>query len=190
VVWRAVVFLAAASVVGAFVGGLLAGGMSARTLQRIFGAVVALSALRLLAEQRKPKGDQAPNLKPAPLAGTGALVGLVSSLAGVGGGVIVIPILYSVLRFPLKKALGTSSATIVVTAVAAAAGYVVRGAGNPLVPSGMLGYVDLLRAVPLIVATVPLGLYGASLADRTHPATLRKIFALLLVIVALRMLLF
>jgi uncharacterized membrane protein YfcA len=54
----------------------------------------------------------------------------------------------------------------------------------------MLGYVDLLRAVPLIVATVPLGLYGASLADRTHPATLRKIFALLLVIVALRMLLF
>ena len=45
--------------------------------------------------------------------GTGFLLGMVSSLSGVGGSLIAIPLLYTQLHFPLRKAFGTSSAAIV-----------------------------------------------------------------------------
>lgn len=190
VVWRAVFILGVTSVVAALAGSLVAGALSGKVLQRIFALVVMVSALRLFSEQRKPKGDQPMNTGVPPLALTGILVGMVSSLAGVGGGVLSIPVMYTLLRFPLMKALGTSSATIVITAVASTAGYVIRGLENPLLPPATLGFVDYLHAVPLVLGTIPLSRAAASLAHRTPPATLRKAFATFLLIVAARMLFF
>lgn len=190
VVWRAVVIIGLASVVGALGGAVLASELQGKTLQRIFGGVVLISALRLLSETRKPKGEQRPRLGIVRLSLTGLLVGVISPLAGVGGGVFSIPIMYSLLQFPLKRALGTSSAAIVITAAAAAAGYVVRGMGNPLLPGHTLGYVDYLHAVPVIVGTVLFARIGAGAAHRTDTGTLRKVFALFLFVMAAKMLFF
>jgi uncharacterized protein len=190
VVWRAVLVIGLASVVGALGGAVLASVLQGKTLQRIFGAVVLVSALRLLSETRKPKGEQRPRLGIVPLSATGLVVGVISPLAGVGGGVFSIPIMYSFLHFPLKRALGTSSATIVVTALAAVAGYIVRGMGNPLLPGYTLGYVDYLHALPVVAGTVLLAGVGAKLAHRTDTAMLRKVFAMFLFVMAAKMLFF
>jgi uncharacterized membrane protein YfcA len=152
--------------------------------------VVVLAAFRLFAEVRKPKGSGGPRLGVPGLAGTGLVVGAVSSLAGVGGGVFSIPIMYTLLHFPLKRALGTSSATIVLTALAGVAGYVAQGWRNPLLPEGTIGFVDYLHALPIIVATIPLAIVGARLSERTHPATLRQIFAAFLLVVAIKLFFF
>jgi uncharacterized membrane protein YfcA len=151
---------------------------------------VVVAAIRLISEQRRPKGDEAPRMAAPGLTLTGLVVGVVSSLAGVGGGVFSIPMMYSLLRFPLKKALGTSSATIVLTALAAVTGYIVRGWGNPLLPPHMLGYVDYRAAVPLAVMSIPLARVGASLAHKTKAETLRKFFAAFLLIIAVKMFFF
>jgi len=190
VVWRAVILIGAASVAGSTGGAMLAGTLAGKTLRQIFALVVLLSALRLFAEIRKPKKEEMPPLFTPALLFTGALVGLVSSLAGVGGGVLSIPIMHSILKFPLKKALGTSSATIVITALAAGAGYAIEGWGKPLVPAGTLGYVDWLHALPLIAGCVPLAAVGAQVANKTKVTVLKKIFALFLLVIAIRMLLF
>jgi hypothetical protein len=190
VVWRAVLVMGLASVAGAVLGASVASMLEGKTLQRIFGAVVLVSALRLLSETRKPKGEQRPRLGIPGLAVTGLLVGVVSPLAGVGGGVFSIPVMYSLLRFPLKRALGTSSATIVITAVAGAAVYVVRGWGNPLLPGNTLGFVDPLRALPVIAGAVLLARVGAGLANTTGTTTLRTIFALFLFVMAAKMFFF
>jgi uncharacterized membrane protein YfcA len=95
--------------------------------------------------------------------------------------------MHSLLRFPLKKAIGTSSAAIVLTALAGCAGYAMRGLGNPLLHDGTFGYVDYLHAIPLIIGTVPMGRLGAIVARTTASPRLRKIFAGLLLLVALRM---
>ena len=121
---------------------------------------------------------------------TGLVVGVVSSLAGVGGGIFSIPIMYSLLRFPLKKALGTSSATIVITALAAVTGYVVRGWGSPLLPPYTLGYVAYLAAIPLAVTSIPLARVGASIAHKTKADSLRKFFAAFLFVIAAKMFFF
>jgi uncharacterized membrane protein YfcA len=98
--------------------------------------------------------------------------------------------MYSLLHFPLKRALGTSSATIVITACAAAIGYVVRGWDNLLLPPWTAGYVNILHALPIIVATIPMAGLGARTAAKTKPQRLRTIFAAFLLIVAAKMLFF
>lgn len=190
VLWRAVLVIGLASIVGAALGSTVAGGLQGKTLQKIFAGVVVVSAFRLFAEVRKPKGSDGPSLGVAGLTGTGLVAGLISSLAGVGGGVFSIPMMYTLLHFPLKRALGTSSATIVITALAGVAGYIVQGWGNPLLPGGTAGFVDVLHALPLIAGTVPLAVVGARLSERTHPATLRRIFAAFLLVVAFKLFFF
>lgn len=188
IVWRALVVIGLTSVVGAFGGSMLAGALEGKTLQRIFAVLVGVAAIRLLVDVRKARGNPEPNLAIPGLAGTGLAVGVASSLAGVGGGVLSIPIMYSILHFPLKRAMGTSSATIVITALASVIGYIVTGWGNPLLPEGTLGYVDLLHALPIILGTVPFASLGAHLAEKTSSPVLKKGFGIFLLVVSTKML--
>ncbi len=190
VVWRAVIFIGIASVVGATIGSNIAGELQGKTLQKIFAAVVIIAAIRLLSEGQKPKEEPKPNLAPPGLAGTGLVVGLVSSLAGVGGGVFAIPMMYNFLKFPLKKALGTSSATIVITALASSIGYVVKGWDNTLLPAYTLGFVDYFHSIPIIIGTLPAARFGAIVANKTHVDKLRKYYGVFLIVIAAKMFFF
>lgn len=190
VVWKAVVLLGITSVIGGLLGAMLAGGMEPKTLRQIFAGVVAFAAVRMFMEIRKAKIETMPPLFAPPLLGTGFVVGVLSALAGVGGGVLSIPVMHSILKFPLKKALGTSSATIVITAFAAAVGYMIRGWSNVLVPAGTLGYVDWLTALPLVVGSIPMAAVGANLANRTKVQHLKQIFAIFLLVIAMKLLFF
>lgn len=190
VVWRAVAFIGIASVVGAAIGSNIAGELQGKALQRIFAAVVSIAAIRLLAEGQKPKVEPTPNLAPPGLAGTGFVVGLVSSLAGVGGGVFAIPMMYNFLRFPLKKALGTSSATIVITGFASTVGYIITGWGEIGLPSHTLGYVDYYNAIPIIIGTLPAARFGAMVAHKTDVDKLRKYYGMFLIVIAAKMFFF
>lgn len=190
VIWKAVLFLGIGSLVGGFGGGSLAGELSARSLQRIFALVVVFAAIRLLSDPKKAKGDPEPVLAVHWLVLGGCGVGLVSALAGVGGGIFSIPLMYSMLHFPMKKALGTSSAAIVITAAASAASYALQGWGNPLLPGMTAGYVDVLHAVPVILGTLPAAAVGATVANNSRSAVLRRIFSTFLFIIALKMALF
>lgn len=187
VVWKAVLFLGAGSVAGGLGGALVAGGLDGRVLRQIFAAVLLLAAVQLLVSTKKHKGEEVPATYPPALLLSGLVVGLVSALAGIGGGIASIPIMHTILRFPFKKAVGTSSATIVITACAAGLGYVVRGWGNSSLPPFTLGYVDYLHAVPLILGSIPFAVLGARTAHRTDARLLTKIFAVFLVIIAFRM---
>lgn len=186
--WKGVFWLGPASIAGAWVGTWIAGGLDGKFLQQIFAVVVIIAAVRMLAERRLQKQEAAMRDSAPGLLATGGVVGIVAPLAGVGGGVVSIPLMYSVLHFPLKKALGTSSATIVITALAATIGYAVRGYGNPLLPDHTVGYVAYLYALPLMVGALPMARVGARTAHRSNVTRLRRFFAVLLLVVAAKLL--
>lgn len=190
VVWRGVVLMGVASIVGATIGANVAAELPGKTLQQIFAGVVSVAAVRLLMKNGKNPGNLEPNIAAPGLLITGFIVGLVSSLAGVGGGVFSIPIMFFFLSFPLKKALGTSSATIVITGLAAATGYVVKGWGNPLLPEYTIGYVDYLHALPIILGTLPAARFGATVAHKTRVDVLQKVYGVFLLVIAVRMFFF
>ncbi|HMK39028.1 MAG TPA: sulfite exporter TauE/SafE family protein [Bacteroidota bacterium] len=187
VIWRGAFFIALAGVAGAFAGSSIASGLEGSSLRRVFGFVLLVAAVRLLSGKRKQGKEAEPDLSPRLLLGAGLLVGLVSSLSGIGGALVAIPLLSTYLHFPARKAFGTSSAAIAVTALAGAAGYLFRGWESEFLPAGMHGFIDFQAAIPLVAGAVPGAILGTRFAARLDTGSLRKIYAVLLLVVMLRM---
>ena len=106
----------------------------------------------------------------------GVAAGLAGGLFGVGGGIVLVPLLTGVFHLGQHQAHGTSLAAIGATAIAALFVY------------GSHGNVAWGTAALVGVASMLSARYGARLAARTSPRSLRRAFAAFLVLVALRLL--
>jgi uncharacterized protein len=187
---RGVLFIAPAGISGALLGSAVAAGLEGTSLRSIFGFLLLVAAARLFSGRRKPGKDQEPKLEPGPLLGTGLLLGLLSSLSGVGGALVAVPLLYTYRHVPLRKAIGTSAAAIALTAAAGAASYLVAGWRNEFLPPGMHGFIAWEPAIPLLLGAVPGVLIGARMETRADTGTLRKVYAVILLVVMLRLFFF
>ena len=116
----------------------------------------------------------------------GAAIGLISSWVGIGGGTLSVPFLsWCNVRF--QEAIGTSAAIGFPIAVSGALGYALSGQTADNLPAWSLGFV-YLPALAAVAATSMLSApWGARLTHRLPVARLKKIFAGLLYILALRM---
>jgi len=115
---------------------------------------------------------------------TGTLGGVLSGLLGVGGGIIIVPVLEAVLgvlgvdvsvRMPL--AVATSLATIIPTSIASSRAHMKQGA---------VDFVLVRRWAPAVIIGAAL---GSVLASRIHTAALSALFAAVAAGVAIKMLL-
>ena len=107
----------------------------------------------------------------------GAAAGLAGGLFGVGGGIILVPALLAMFAATPQSASGTSLATLAATALAGAIVY------------AMHGDVAWPIAALLALASIPTARLGARLAARSSHRTLLRTFAVLLLVVSLRLLL-
>lgn len=173
-------------VVGAVAGSVTADFMSGETLKAVFAlALMALAGIMLTNPARFSIMTEEPRLPWSALAGSG--IGFLSTLMGIGGATISVPYM-SVCRVPIREAVGTAAALGLVISVPAAAGFVLTGLDEAGLPPYSLGYVNglaWLAVAPLSVLFAPL---GAKIAHALPVGRLRKIFALFVLLVALRML--
>lgn len=193
VVLNAAVAIGTVSIIAAAAGAQVAAALPGRVLLQLFAAVLALTAVYLVVDPKPGGKKKEMNLSPGGISLTGIVSGVLSSLTGLGGGVVSIPMMHYLMGFPLKTAVGTSSATIVLTAAAATGGYIYSGWNHPDLEAYRwftIGYVDYLHSLPIIAGTIPAAILGAHLAHRTKSALLRKLFACLLLAVALRVFFF
>jgi len=136
------------------------------------------------------------NIKPKPsrtlpsslgLALTGFGIGGISALVAIGGGTMSVPFL-TWCNVKIQHAIATSAALGVPIALAGGIGYAISGMGEQGLPEYALGYV-YVPAVFLIasmsVLTVPL---GVKLSHRLPVAVLKKVFAVVLLMLAFKML--
>jgi hypothetical protein len=155
--------LEVATAAGSFLGGVTAQFVSQSVLQRLFGLVAIVVALIMLSRLRKrnvildPAADAGVlggryhedesggtvtyRVKRVPLAiGASFIAGNVSSLLGIGGGIIKVPVLNSWCGIPLRAAAATSAFMIGVTATAGAIIYYGHGQLEPaLAAAAVLG---------------------------------------------------
>lgn len=104
------------------------------------------------------------------------LAGILSGMLGVGGGFMKVPAMAVGMKVPIKVAAATSNFMIGVTAISSLFVYFARGFVLPMV------------AAPLAVGVVGGSLWGTKLAQKVSPMALRKMLALILVLVSLQML--
>ncbi len=189
--WRSVFVLGFSSAVTALATTKLAAWLSGRYLRIAFVLIVMVSAIKMLTEgearaQKKLEFLSKPGIPG--LAGVGLAAGIVAALAGVGGAVVTIPMMYYFLDMPLKLAIGTSSATIVITALFSVVGYIFNGMGRAGLPEWSLGFVDLQRGAALAIGSILMARVGAYVSFKTHPFHLKKLFALFVILVSIYML--
>jgi len=114
------------------------------------------------------------------------IMGLISSLTGIGGGSLVVPFL-NTLGVGIHKAIGTSSALGFVIAIAAVCVMSVFSQDMFVDQSFITRqfyWPAILLIAPLAFITAPL---GAIVASRLEKATLEKLFAVLLIVLGVRM---
>ena len=118
---------------------------------------------------------------------SGVVIGIFSSLMGIGGATISVPWM-ALCRVPMHTAVGTASALGLVIAIPAAIGFVIIGWSVPGLPPFSLGYINFLAWPLIIPASVVAAPWGAKLAHSVSVDRLRKFFAGFLVVIALKML--
>ncbi|MGH8873967.1 MAG: TSUP family transporter [Acidimicrobiia bacterium] len=107
----------------------------------------------------------------------GLVAGLLSGLLGVGGGVVMVPLLVGLLGFDQHRAHATSLAAIVIIAISAAVAF------------GASGEVDLEVAGGLILGGLVGSYIGASFMARIPADTLKLVFSLIIIVAGLGMVL-
>jgi uncharacterized membrane protein YfcA len=184
--WSAVRAMSFFIVVGTQLGALLAGTLHGVTLKRLFGLFEFVIAARMLiVPEPKPGAKPVSTTWVYPLGGLA--IGVVSSLFGIGGGTLTVPLLVYLLDRPIKTAIGTSSAQGVVIAAFGTLGFIYQGWGHPALPSDAWGFVLPKAALLIAITSTLTAPIGASLAHRLRPAYLSRAFGVFLIFVGMKL---
>lgn len=190
--WKATLVLGLCGLGGAMGGATLAACLPGGILKTGFGVLVLAGALWMGIGERIMPGAVREGNKPREeiwiLAACGFLIGVVSGLTGLGGGVLIVPALVLAMNFPVHVAIGTSVASIIFTSLGGIIGYIVNGLGVPELLPYSIGYVNLPIWLCLVATSIPLAQLGAKAAHALPARRLRYIFIALMVYVGLRML--
>ena len=184
--WSVVRRLTPGIVVGALLGALIADWLNAAALRKVFGVFELIIAVQL-----------AINLKPRPsrtLPGgagmfvAGNVIGSISSIIGIGGGTMTVPFL-TWCNITIQKAVATSSACGLPIAIAGTIGFIITGHDELLLPEHALGYVYLPALIAILATSIFTAPLGARLAHYLPATTLKRVFAVVLFVLGMKMLL-
>lgn len=185
VLWPAVRGLAPGIVVGTFAATFLAAWLSPRPLAIFFCLFMTYVAVQMVLNRKPDAARELPGL--TGLTGAGMGIGSVSALVAIGGGTMTVPFLVWC-NVRLQTAIGTSAAVGLPIALAGSLGYILNGWGIPELPAYTLGFVYWPAVLVMAGASFFSAPLGARLAHSLPVATLKKLFAALVILLALQML--
>ncbi|MEA3640821.1 MAG: sulfite exporter TauE/SafE family protein [Lamprobacter sp.] len=183
--WSVFGVLGPALLIGAGVGALFGGAIAPLWLQRLFALFLFYTGARMLL--RKPQRSSTPFPARPRLLGTGIGFGALAALLGVGGGILVVPFLARH-GIALRRAVGTASACGVPIAAAGSLGFVLSGWDRAGLLPQSLGFVYWPAALAIVATSMPFANLGARLAHRLPTLTLKRVFAVLLLLVGIGLL--
>lgn len=161
----------------AFLGGLTP--VKEGVLVYLLGGSLLVSALLLFALPRSVQPRSLPRAVLYPVAGA---LGLLAGVVGIGGGIFLAPILHLIRWAEAKQVAATASLFILVNSLFGLAGQLIKGQGSALAATVAAHW-------PLLVAVLIGGAIGTHVAIRlANPALLRRLTALLVGFVAVRLL--
>lgn len=119
----------------------------------------------------------------------GVVAGIISSFSGIGGGIIVIPILTDIIKIPFKKASSISIGVVAMLAIPITASYLMidsHSSFQHILPV-QLGYISLTISAPILIGVFSTSGLGVRKAQTTAPHKLRLILGLVILILSAKM---
>lgn len=178
--WSIAIFL------GAVAGVLIASRVTGDVLSAVFGVIALLVAIKMLLPLEGRHIAEAipggPGGQLLPFA-----IGGFSSMMGIGGGTLSVPTM-TLFNFPIHRAVGTAALFGLLISVPAAIAFVITGWNVPGLPTGSLGYVNLIGLAIIAPVSYFAAPWGARLAHSLSKRRLSILFGLFLAAVSARML--
>jgi uncharacterized membrane protein YfcA len=156
----------------------------------VFFTLLLILAIRMLFFKQPPPPINDNHLNKPYFPIIGIVAGLISSLSGLGGGIIVIPILTDILKTPLKKASSISIGVVAMLALPISASYLsidARSTMQNFLPA-QLGYISMFIAAPVLIGVFSTTGWGVRTAQKTDPNKLRLILGIVVIILCAKML--
>jgi uncharacterized membrane protein YfcA len=184
VIWKIVRKMSVGIILGTFLATFLASYASSLYLAIFFAIFMAYVSVQMFLN-KKPKPDRE-------LAGntglfiTGSGIGAISALVSIGGGSLTVPYL-TWQNIEIKKAIGTSAAIGLPISISGTFGYLINGLSFPSPDKYMFGFVYLPAVLLISIASFVTAPYGVNLVHKLPVSIIKKIFALLLIILSLKM---
>ena len=159
VYWKVATIMGGCGLVASFGGATLATHLPGETLKIVFGVVVIASAIRMLIA-RTVEFEEEPKDNLWLWVAWAVPIGIVTGIIGIGGGVLVVPVMVLALKFKMHNAIATSLAMMIFTSIGGLIGYIVNGLGVTDLPTHSIGYVNLLTGTLLAGTSVGMAQVG------------------------------
>ncbi|MDA0148158.1 sulfite exporter TauE/SafE family protein [Vibrio sp. LaRot3] len=169
---------------GALVSGFMAALLPENVVRLVFAVSVALISLKMFFSGGESTTRSMPNKGVLTVLTT--ITGGLSAMIGIGGGALLVPLL-TFFSVDIKKAIGCASACGIVIALFGSIGYISSGSAHFALQDGFAGFVYLPALLGIVCTswfTAPL---GAKATHHLPVATIKKIFAGLLLVMAANM---
>jgi len=171
-------------IIGVTLGGGFVSVIKGQYLQLLFAAFLAYVALQMLISYAPRPARALPGSTSLGLAG--GLIGACSVFFGIGGGTLTVPYL-SWCGVSVHRAVATSAALGFCIALWGALIYAISGYRQPELPPASLGYLYLPALLGIMSTSALSARYGAALSSRVPAGSLRKAFAVFLILVAINL---
>lgn len=182
--WQVVRRITPGIIVGTLMGSFVAARLPDAGLKIFFTFFLFYAATQMLLGFKPPASRQMPGMAGMSLAG--GVIGLVSSWVGIGGGTLTVPFL-TWCNAGLRRAIGTSSAVGLPIALAGSVGYIVSGLAIVSLPQRSIGFVYLPALLAIALGSWLTAPIGARATHRLPVQQVKRIFAGLLYLLAVRM---
>ena len=172
-------------ILGGIIGTVVANWVPVAILPKIFAVIALLLGIQMLLSVRiEHKESRYPSLSVSFFGG--GVIGLLSSLAGIGGGSLTVPFL-SWFGIEMRKAVGTSSLCGAIIGISGMIGFIIAGAETHNLPPLSLGYVYLPALLGIVSTSIFTTRLGARWATDLPTKVLKKGFAILLLLISVKM---
>lgn len=185
VLWPVVARITPGIILGTLIGTHVASLVPTRMLALIFTLFICYVSVQMIINLKPQAHRDLPGIFGTGLVGAG--IGFISCLVAIGGGVLSVPFM-TWCNVKVHNAIGTSAAIGLPIAVAGALGYLINGWSVAGLPEWSFGYVYLPALVLLSLLSSLTAPIGARLAHKLPVATLKKVFAGLLIALSAKML--
>lgn len=185
--WRISIVMGICCLVSGFAGATLAAHLPGEPLKIAFGVIAMAAAIGTLTS-RVTDVDHEPVAQPWLWAAWAIPAGVAVGILGIGGGIIIMLVLVTALRFNMHSAVGTSLAIMIFTSTGAVTGYILNGFNVQGLPDYTIGYIYLPAWLLLVATSFGMAQVGAITAHKLPGKHIRYIFVALVLYMSLRML--
>ena len=169
----------------AFIAPYIATWLGGENLKKIFAVLMLFLALNMM-KSKNSLSDVETKVSRTSLIFGGTLTGFLASIAGLGGGAILVPYL-SFIKVNIRKAIAASAASGMVVAIFGSIGYFLNGL-NFTNDSSFIGFVHWPTALSIMFFSFLSAPYGVKLGQRLDQKHLKRVFALFLILVSIELL--